>query len=108
EVSISIYGHADKLSEVKVRIPPRRPPRIVRTYPDKGRIDVALNVVIEVVFTEPIDPASVDNTSVSAFSDGAAISGTLRVRNNSLTAEFLPESPLEPGTEYTLSVSQQV
>ncbi len=39
-------------------VPARRPPVVVRTAPPKGRTDVALSVRPVVVFSEPIDPAT--------------------------------------------------
>jgi len=59
--AVSIDGTTQPMT---VRVPPKRPPSVVRTRPAKGLTDVALTVVVSVVFTEPIDLKTVDASSL--------------------------------------------
>ncbi len=107
ELTISVPGAAATVLEVKV--PPRRPPTVVRTNPAKGRIDVAVNSVsITVVFTEPIDPKTVNPTSVGLLLDGKPVSGTIRSSENGLVADFSPDELLQPRATYELVVTQDI
>src|SRR5262249_33603212 len=45
-------------------VPVRRPPKIVRTSPTKGRTDVALNARPRIVFSEPIEARTLSNATV--------------------------------------------
>ena len=91
-----------------IRVPARRNPRVVRTSPSKGRIDIALNVMVNVVFTEPVDPSTVSDSSFTLLRNGQPVEGTLTVASNGLSAEFVPEVLLAPQSEYSLRVSQDV
>lgn len=105
DVSVSLFHQGGLLSVSYVKIPPRRPPRIVRTTPDKGRIDVALDITIEVVFTEPIDKSTIAS-SLRLLRNGEPVAGIVRVSANGLIAEFDPETALESNTLYTLTLTQ--
>jgi len=90
-------------------VPPRRNPGVIRTSPSKGRVDVALNVQIEVVFSEPIDKATVSSTTIVLRGpDGAAVDASINLSNDGLAATLTPAQPLEQGTGYTLVVTQGV
>lgn len=108
EVSITIYHQGAGPTVVTIKVPSRRPPHVVRTNPAKGRIDVALNVSIEVVFTEPVDKSTVTATSLSLASGNNGIAGSVTVSDDGLTAQFVPGSPLSPGVTYVLSMSQAI
>ncbi len=91
-----------------VKVPVRHPPSVVRTDPPKGRTDVALNVTVTVIFSEPIDPNTLNTSTVRLLRDGKAVSGSVRVSNNALTAEFVPDNPLEARSSYELVVTQAI
>ncbi len=90
------------------KVPPRRPPVVVRTQPAKGRTDVALSVQVVVVFSEPVNKATVNSSSVRLVSNGVAVSGTARASDDGLSAAFTPDSPLEQLTTYAIEVGQGV
>jgi WD40 repeat protein len=98
-------GHSVSMT---VKVPVRRPPVIVRTEPSKGRTDVALNVQIAVVFSEPVDKSSVTGSTVVLMKGSDAVNGLVDVSADGLIARFIPDSPLAPGTTYTLIVSQTI
>ena len=89
---------------VSIKVPPRRPPSVVRTTPSHGRTDVALNVQISVVFTEPVDVSSVTSETISLSRGGVPVAGALTLANDRLSAELIPAQGLEAGTTYSLEV----
>jgi hypothetical protein len=103
EIGVSIASPSGNASWV-VKVPARKPPSVVRTNPSKGRVDVALTVQIAIVFSEPIDIATVTTGTVQLLS-GNAVGGKLTWSDDRLTVFFTPSSELSPGTEYTLRVS---
>lgn len=90
------------------KVPARHPPSVVRTDPPKGRTDVALNVTITVVFSEPVDQNTLNTSTVRLLRDGKAVSGSVRLSNNALNAEFVPDNQLEPRSSYELVVTQDI
>jgi len=93
---------------VLVKVPARRPPSVVRTSPGKGRTDVALNVIVGVVFSEPIDRATVNASTIRLLRDGRQVNGDVLLQANSWNAEFVPAAALDPGSRYELIVTTQV
>jgi Tol biopolymer transport system component len=84
----------------------RVPPRLVRTRPPRGQTDVPLNLVIAIVFSEPVDPASVNPTTVTLSAGTSPVPGEVSVVSGAgYTFEFTPSAPLAPLTTYSLSVS---
>jgi hypothetical protein len=90
-------------------VPVRRPPRIVRTAPPKGRTDVALNARPRIVFSEPIDARTLSNATVQLLVVGVAVLGTVApVPGDALLAEFTPAAPLAQNTTYELLITTGV
>ena len=87
-------------------IPIKRPPVVVRTSPSEGRTDVALSVRPVVVFSEPIDPATL-TVGMRLLTGGTLVNGRIELLEPWLAA-FVPASPLEPGTTYELELSQEI
>jgi alpha-tubulin suppressor-like RCC1 family protein len=104
ELVIEVRGTAGVLFSETIKVPRRRPPKVVRIDPPKGKTDVPLNSRIGIVFSEPIDPASLTTATVQLSANGAVIDGTVQTDASGLAAEFIPTVPLEAGTEYTLVV----
>jgi len=89
-----------------VRIAARLAPRIVRTRPPRGQTDAPLNTVITIVFSEPLDPASVNTTSVVLSASGSPVASTVRLAPGAAyTVELEPSALLLPNTMYSLTVS---
>jgi len=107
-VNISLPG--GELVSIRGRVPARRPPRVVRTYPRPGRTDIAFNAIISAVFSEPVDPETIDQTSMRLYElPGPAVEGTVRLTSASaLGVEFVPTNPLLPGKEYRLIVMRTI
>jgi hypothetical protein len=96
---------ADRAGEpVFIRVPPRRAPVIVRSRPPKGRTDVALNILVGVVFSEPINIQSVTDRSFRLLKNGADVPGRIQVSSEGWEIDFAPDAPLDPFAMYTLVV----
>jgi alpha-tubulin suppressor-like RCC1 family protein len=104
-VSVVVNGADGSIVlEYVTSVKPRRPPKIVRTSPPRQKSDVPLNAVIVIVFTEPIDPASIGST-VRLLSGSSAVAGTAHViAENGTSVAFRPSAPLEPNTTYRVLV----
>ncbi len=95
-------------TSMTVKVPRRRPPVVVRTNPRKGRTDVALNVNVTIIFSEPVDPATVTTSTIALSLDGNGIPGSVRVAEDGLSAEFIPTSALVNQRTYSIVVSQGI
>ena len=102
------FSMNDMTITMTLEVPPRRPPAVVRSDPPTGRIDVALNQALTVIFSEPIDPTSLSAASVRLVHDGEPVSGTVALADNGWTADFFPDNPLEPLARYELVVTQDI
>jgi len=95
--------------EGRVAVPAARPPVVVRTEPPPRKRDVPLNAVMVVVFSEPIDPATLDTATVRLLRGTTPLAGAVGLRTGSdLVAEFVPESPLAAATTHRLVVTRGV
>jgi alpha-tubulin suppressor-like RCC1 family protein len=89
-------------------VPVRRPPVVVRTNPPRGRTDVALSLILEVVFSEPIDPGTLDG-AVQLQRDGSVVSASVqRLPGSPFVVQLEPAGPLAPETGYELVVTAAV
>ncbi len=89
-------------------VPLRLPPTVVRTEPEKGKVDVLLNVRAMVVFSEPVDWQTVTPETIKLLLDGQAIEGTLILSPDGLRAEFTPAVLLAPQRTYTLIITTSI
>jgi len=90
-------------------VPSALSPRVVRTYPPHKKRDVALNIGVLVVFTEPISLATLTTSSVELFRGTTPVAGTVGLLQGSATAAvFTPSAPLAANTDYRLVVTQAV
>ena len=85
-------------------VPVQMLPVVVRTNPPAGKRDVPLNLRVLVVFSEPMNPASVTGATVRLELGGAAVGGTVAVSADGLEATLEPETELQSGSEYTIVV----
>jgi hypothetical protein len=98
ELTVFVAG-GTRPEPLLVKVPRRRPPVIVRTNPPRWRVDVALNVQITVVFSEPMDKSTI---TLRLMLGDQAVSGNVNVAEDGLSAEFTPDNQLEPETTYQL------
>ena len=96
------------VTEEYATVPARRLPVVVRTAPTQGRTDVALLVRPVVVFSEPIDPATLP-VGMRLVTGGTLVSGRVGLLpEQPWIAEFVPSQSLEPGTTYEMEITQDV
>ena len=107
EFTIVLIGGSPPVRFVR-RVPAKSPPVIVRTDPPPGKRDVPLNAVMVVVFSEPVDPATVSATSIKLTRIGVAVSGQVTLAADGLSATFQSAAPLLPTAVYTLAVTTAV
>ena len=109
ELEIAITRIGGGITVSQTRVPSRRPPRVVRTNPPGGMVDVALNSRVLIVFSEPIASATLTTASVRLLQGTTPVSGTVRVVTETmLEAEFVPDEDLVGGATYTFIVTQNV
>lgn len=97
------------LLQERLAVVARRPPVVVRTDPPRRKTDVPLNAAIVVVFSEPIDAATLTAGSVQLLRGTAQIAGRLEFRDSEhLTVAFVPATALAADADYRLVVSQEV
>lgn len=108
ELSVRAADGATVLHYVR-SVPGKRPPKVVRTSPPKGKRDVALNATIVIVFSEPVDGSTINETSIRLSHNGLAVPGTVSLLDAAqLTAVFTPAAPLAASTDYQLVVTEDV
>ncbi|HEY7612778.1 MAG TPA: Ig-like domain-containing protein [Gemmatimonadales bacterium] len=99
-----IAGDGTVAADAEALVPVKRPPVVVRVTPSEGRTDVALSVRPVVVFSEPMDPASL-TVGMRLFTGGTLVSA--RIEPLELWAvELVPAAPLTPGTEYRVEITR--
>lgn len=106
-LTIDIRDKTSVILAATVRVPKRRPPALVRTDPPKGKTEVPLNSQIAVVFSEPVDPATVAR-GVQLFNGVTAVAGTVTLSPSGIIAQFSPDLQLAPMTTYELVVDTTV
>src|SRR5579864_5518137 len=84
-------------------------PTVVATNPGLG-VTAPTNVVVEVGFSQPIDPASVTGTSVVCFREfvGGWIQGYVGLLYGGQVLQFIPRYPLAPNTSYQCVISSNL
>ena len=107
-IAIDIQDGPLVLASIRRAVPRRRSPRVVRTNPPKGKRDVALNSRMTIIFSEPVDAATLTTSSVTLTRGGATIAGSVEVLAGGLAAEFVPSSPLAARADYQLNVTRAV
>ena len=106
---VTLRETSGSLTVIRAAVPPRKPPVIVRTEPRKNRRDVPLNASIVVVFSEPVDPATLGPGDITVRAGSTAVPGRVSFVNGEHTlVAFVPDGPLKAGTDYELVVGAGV
>jgi alpha-tubulin suppressor-like RCC1 family protein len=106
-IRVDIVTNADT-AHAQLVVAARRRPRIVRTDPPPGGRDVPLNATIVVVFSEPVDAASL-SAGVALLRDTTSVAGTVAFADSQhIRVAFRPTDQLAPLTTYRLVVTQSI
>jgi hypothetical protein len=105
---IAITAKNGSVSEFIYVVPKARRPVIVHTSPLPGKRDIPLNATLLVVFSEPVDPATVTSQSILLLRDGQPVAGRVERSGDGLRVELTPDVALAPTTGYLLRVSSTV
>ena len=86
--------------------PDTTPPTVAFTSPGYGEQDVPVNITVSAIFSEDMEPSTINNQTVTLSQSGTAVSGsvTYRVR----TAVFTPDANLNPYSVHTLAIDVAV
>ena len=80
------------------------PPVVVRSSPSSGSTDVPLLNIVEVVFSEPMDPTSITDGTIRVTWNGQPVPGRVVLDPEGLRAEVQLNEPLARRTTYQLEV----
>jgi alpha-tubulin suppressor-like RCC1 family protein len=107
-VVVHAIGAGSPLSFV-FTVPAHATPIVIRTDPPPHKRDVPLNSIVVIVFSEPLDSATVDTGSVKLWRGTTPVPGTVRFADLAhLRAEFHPDTLLAGQTDYQLVLGQGI
>jgi Bacterial Ig-like domain len=81
-------------------------PFITAIAPAPGTTEVSLGTIITVSFSEAINTATVGPASFALLQGNALVAGAYRFEE--LSAAFVPDAPLVPGTTYSAMVTRGI
>jgi len=101
--------HGAAVLEAQMVVAAARRPIVVRTDPPPRKRDVPLNAAIVIVFSEPVDEATLTSSSVLLLQGSTSIAGAVRLVDAAgLTGVFEPAGRLASNTDYRLVVTSAV
>ncbi|MEP6572822.1 MAG: Ig-like domain-containing protein [Gemmatimonadota bacterium] len=105
-IAVTIQAASGAGKSYTFLVPAHAPPIVVRTSPPPNKRDVSLNALIVVVFSEPMDGASLP-AAITLVTGGAAVSGSVTMPSSVpiIQATFVPATALIGVTSYQLQVS---
>src|SRR5581483_6660294 len=80
------------------------PPSVSSTSPANGANGVATTTPITATFSRPLDPTSINTSTMTVSGPGGSVAGTVSYDGGSSTATFTPSSPLAFNTVYTARI----
>lgn len=86
------------------------PPEVVSTIPVNNAVNISEHISPEIAFSEAIDPSTVisDNLFIKKYSDESLVNSTMLLSGDGITVTVNPNSALENGTEYVLTIGEQI
>lgn len=92
------------VSTFTTEVPDQTPPEVVSVSPADGTSEVAIGTDVLAVFSEALDPASVDDSSVVVSVDGVALAGFLETLDGDTTVRFVPRDTLPLAATVTMTI----
>ena len=86
------------------------PPTVLSVSPPDGATNVATNTAVQVAFSEPMDQATINGTTISLknTSTSAVLAATVVYNVGTNSATLTPSGPLSNSTQYTVTVTTGV
>jgi hypothetical protein len=81
---------------------------VIDIIPANGEVNVAVNSTVEITFSEPADPNTVNSSTVYVSKGSSKITGSLALSADRTKVTFKPSSPLAGFTLYTITVTTDV
>jgi len=81
------------------------PPEVIFTDPEDGETGVSLDVTPVATFSEPMDIATIDETSFLLYQGTTQVLGGVVLDTTTDTAMFTPDVALVPGLIYTATIT---
>jgi Tol biopolymer transport system component len=107
QLELTLTHSTGAVSVAYAPVPPNRRPVVVRTFPTKGRTDVALSIIPTMIFSEPID-ASTLAMGVRLFQGDEEVEVAVELAADPWEARVVPAAQLEPATDYELRITSDV
>jgi len=108
QVEVAVTDSSGETATVVGTAKQGAPPRVVRTSPTPSKLDVPLNAIIRLVFSAPMEPASVQE-GVHLLTGGHVVGTTLAmVDGQGLVFELRPTAALVPGALYEIVIGTEV
>jgi Big-like domain-containing protein len=96
---------ANDAAIARVRVPTSRAPTMIRSLPARGGTGVQLGEIITIVFSQPLDPATVDATSIRLLWSGAVVPCVVSVKAaEPWVVELQPSAPLKADSRYVVMI----
>ncbi len=85
------------------------PPEIIKVVPDDGALNIALNTIISVKFSEPVLKNSINSASISVKNEkGVLIKGYTQYEDDQNLLTFIPESRFDYLSKYVITVNDGI
>jgi hypothetical protein len=88
--------------------PDATPPRVLAINPADGATGVSIGTVVDVSFTEPLDPATVTGASVQLSAGGNPVTGALSLLAGDTLVRFTPAEVLPLDTLVTTALTDAI
>lgn len=81
------------------------PPEVKGSVPMPGEIRVLLDAKISITFSEPVQPGSIDSSTINVASIDGPVDGFISLQTGDTVATFTPLKPLKDERQFTVRVS---
>lgn len=88
--------------------PDATPPSVSSTNPLNRAYGALLSGPVTATFDEPLDPATVNTNSFVVMDSSGAVSGTVSLSSDGLTASFTPTTPFSYAQRYDVEMTTEV
>jgi hypothetical protein len=98
----------DPIPRAVTTAPGLRNPQIVRTSPDRTAWGIPLDATIEIVFSEPINQATITSESVSLSQNGLTVGSSVSAGPDMMRVQLVPVARFLPETAYSFLIDARV